>query len=192
MIGVMRELPYAFRGKKDEMQSAASASRCALLSLSVSHCFAAVVRDGATDDERPTSILLHPTPVPLAHQTALLEAAETAFAGEERVFPGIFESHARTLLLVLHGASCAGKDPREVLRTALAHAGLVTGVLDEGGISEASYSSSIVQSKHAVDSWEAVASAEAFVSDVQRLEVAAERCVTTTMNGEEKKDIEEV
>ncbi|CDJ33615.1 uncharacterized protein EMH_0084220 [Eimeria mitis] len=111
-----------------------------------------------------------------------------AFAGEERLLPGIFESHARTLLLVLHAASCGGSGPREVLRMALTRAGLVTGVLDVGSPPDASYfssfSSSVRQSKFASDSWKAVASAEAFVSDVQRL---AQRCMATTATpGEEK------
>ncbi|CDI83991.1 hypothetical protein, conserved [Eimeria acervulina] len=106
---------------------------------------------------------------------ALLQAAQTAFAAEERLLPGVFESHARTLLLVLHAAFCGGTDPREVLRVALANAGLVTGVLDVGGLSEVSYFSSCGQPKFAADSWEAVASAEEFVSDVQRLAVTAQR-----------------
>lgn len=69
---------------------------------------------------------------------------------------------------------------------ALANAGLVTGVLDVGGLSEVSYFSSCGQPKFAADSWEAVASAEEFVSDVQRLAVTAQRCVTTARReGEE-------
>ena len=80
------------------------------------------------------------------------------------------------LQLVLHAASCAGRDPREVLRVALARAGLVTGVLDVGGQRGDSCSSSCRRSRLAADSWEAVASAEAFVSDVQRLAARSQPC----------------
>ncbi|OEH77882.1 hypothetical protein cyc_05380 [Cyclospora cayetanensis] len=140
--------------------------------------------------DRPITILLHQSPLQSHQQLLLFHASREAFAEEERLMPGIFVSHFRTLLLlvfagcdalvgdvvlsqfVVNAASDVSKDAREVLRVGLKNAGLVNRFLDLGDEEETVKHSKLPfygQKDLAKEYSEAVASAEAFVRDLQRV-----------------------
>lgn len=121
---------------------------------------------------RPKIVVLRSAPMPLSQQQLLLRAAREAFATEERIHPGVFASHYRTLLSVVQAAFSMTDEPYDVLRLVLDRVDLSPKTLGTGEADTTAEQPAALPPGHEMflsASHSAVTSAMAFVRDVQRL-----------------------